>query len=658
MTHDEFAVDLIGQTIPFRSPNPLEDPREHRLRLVERLGGGTYGEVYRAVEEPEDGVGGGETFAVKYYVDETRTVTEEGLGCTTIRELTTVSTCGTHPNLVRMRYLFIDQLPRLVESINQQRIKWARRQQESASGANQEQLRRDLQAQLSQEELKQTQVFVFAAYELCEGGDLKKLLAKHREAPTTSGVSPAWGLPLRHAKMLAFQLLNGLAFLHNEKLCHRDLKPDNLMLTSESENCVLKIGDLGLCRSFRANAGEVTPTVCTIYYRPLEVLLGRMRVDDGNGNEEQGMHYGLGADIWGAGCIIAEMLRGIPLFKGTQEFEVLIRVTKILGTPTEAEWTNCQALQHYPFSNRGESHFFSEHDKRANLNAVLFGKLDLDGLDLLARMLDFNPHTRISAQEALSHQWFTDVAFGQLDGMGVYNWFVDVLKFRLGEKTYAAMEKHTPGCLSTCKVSYVLCQRGYRGAVIQRIDRVFAEIGGFQEPEQSQHWKQVVAAEKLARARRQRKQAAGGRVSVSLADQENAPSRANIRSTPYPTSRAPPRMQALSTEGPPSAGPVKEGAPQAAAAKEEGAGPPKTTWAPDRGVASMLFSDVPLAGSGIGSRIQREMGLLRQEQNETQQPVDSASMAAAIVKASQEMGDLPPLRGVSSGAAASEGGRE
>ncbi|KAL8445217.1 hypothetical protein Emed_005775 [Eimeria media] len=636
MTHDEFAVDLIGQTIPFRSPNPLEDPREHRLRLVERLGGGTYGEVYRAVEEPEDGVGGGETFAVKYYVDETRTVTEEGLGCTTIRELTTVSTCGTHPNLVRMRYLFIDQLPRLVESINQQRIKWARRQQEAASGDNQEQLRRDLQAQLAQEELKPTQVFVFAAYELCEGGDLKKLLAKHREAPATSGVSPAWGLPLRHAKMLAFQLLNGLAFLHNEKLCHRDLKPDNLMLTSESENCVLKIGDLGLCRSFRANAGEVTPTVCTIYYRPLEVLLGRMRVDDGNGNEEQGMHYGLGADIWGAGCIIAEMLRGIPLFKGTQEFEVLIRVTKILGTPTEAEWTNCQALQHYPFSNRGESHFFSEHDKRANLNAVLFGKLDLDGLDLLARMLDFNPHTRISAQEALSHQWFTDVAFGQLDGMGVYNWFVDVLKFRLGEKTFAAMEKHTPGCLSTCKVSYVLCQRNYRGAVIQRIDRVFAEIGGFQELEQSQHWKQ---------------------------DQENAPSRANLRSTPYPSTTGPPScMQASSAapEGPPSAGPIRGGGPRTAAAagKEEGGGSLKSSWSADRGVASMLFSDVPLAGSGMGpSRMQREGGPggpLNDEENETQQqPVDSASMAAAIVKASQEMGDLPPLRGV-----VSDGDRE
>ena len=63
---------------------------------------------------------------------------------------------GTHPNLVRMRYLFIDQLPRLVECINQQRIQWTRQQHAAADPENQEQLRRELQAQLAQEELKQT----------------------------------------------------------------------------------------------------------------------------------------------------------------------------------------------------------------------------------------------------------------------------------------------------------------------------------------------------------------------------------------------------------------------------------------------------------------------------------------------------------------------
>lgn len=117
-----------------------------------------------------------------------------------------------------MCYLFVDQLPRLAEHINQQRKLWAERQVEAATSSTRSQLQRDLQAQLEQGDLKPNQVFVLAAYELCKGGDLKKLLAKHKQDQTQDGVSPLWGLPLRRTKMLAFQMLNGLAFLHNEKV--------------------------------------------------------------------------------------------------------------------------------------------------------------------------------------------------------------------------------------------------------------------------------------------------------------------------------------------------------------------------------------------------------------------------------------------------------
>lgn len=131
-----------------------------------------------------------------------------------------LQSCGNHPNLVRMCYLFVDQLPRLAEHINQQRKLWAEGRLESSSPSTRAQLQRDLQAQLEQGDLKPNQVFVLAAYELCRGGDLKKLLGKHKQDQTQEGVSPSWGLPLRRAKMLAFQMLNGLAFLHNEKVSH------------------------------------------------------------------------------------------------------------------------------------------------------------------------------------------------------------------------------------------------------------------------------------------------------------------------------------------------------------------------------------------------------------------------------------------------------
>ncbi|KEP59800.1 UNVERIFIED_CONTAM: cell-cycle-associated protein kinase CDK, putative [Hammondia hammondi] len=548
MSLDDFKADLIDQVVPFRTTSVNGPSVERRLRLVERLGGGTYGDVYKAVEEEDEENGSGSAracdrpgtstveataeagngedasakegsekktkgnfYAVKYYKDETRTIMEEGISCTTVRELSAVAGCGHHPNVVRMESLFVDPLPRLARAINQQRVTWARNQQSALSS----QQFSHLQEQLQKEELKPQQNFVFAAYEFCPGGDLKKLLAMHRqtagsqESGTGSPPPLSWGLPLRHVKRLAFQLLNGLAFLHSENLCHRDLKPDNLMLTgTDPETAVLKIGDLGLCRELRYNVGDITPTVCTIYYRSLEVLLGRIQPandrDRAKYANENGLaaHYGLGVDLWSAGCILAEMIRGTPLFKGTQEFEVLIRVTKVLGTPTEEEWTNCCRLQHYPFRNLSESHFFSEHDKRQNLNAVLQGKLDLDGLDLLARMLDYNPHRRITAAEALSHQWFTDVCFQQLDGVGVHNWYLDVLKFRLGEETFEAMERRRPYTLKTTRLSHVICQRNYKGALLQRINRVFREVGCFRDQEKIDYWKAVLAAEEAQMRRR------------------------------------------------------------------------------------------------------------------------------------------------------------
>ncbi|KYF45881.1 putative cell-cycle-associated protein kinase CDK, partial [Toxoplasma gondii ARI] len=317
MSLDDFKADLIDQVVPFRTTSVNGPSVERRLRLVERLGGGTYGDVYKAVEEEEEendrgsarardrpGISTAEAtaeatngedasakegsekktkgnfYAVKYYKDETRTIMEEGISCTTVRELSAVAGCGHHPNVVRMESLFVDPLPRLARAINQQRLTWARNQQSALSS----QQFSHLQEQLQKEELKPQQNFVFAAYEFCPGGDLKKLLAMHRqsagnqESGTGSPPPLSWGLPLRHVKRLAFQLLNGLAFLHSENLCHRDLKPDNLMLTgTDPETAVLKIGDLGLCRELRYNVGDITPTVCTIYYRSLEVLLGRIQ---------------------------------------------------------------------------------------------------------------------------------------------------------------------------------------------------------------------------------------------------------------------------------------------------------------------------------------------------------------------------------------------
>eukprot|EP00920_Eleutheroschizon_duboscqi_P014267 GHVT01033175.1.p1 GENE.GHVT01033175.1~~GHVT01033175.1.p1 ORF type:complete len:488 (-),score=14.00 GHVT01033175.1:74-1537(-) len=346
------------------------------------------------------------------------------------------------------------------------------------------------------------QIYMFAAYEYCNSGDLKKLLTATRK---TAGEQPEnmknWGLELSEVKHFTFQLLNGLAYLHNHKVCHRDLKPDNLMLHSGGAGSpmALKIGDLGLCRELRASVGDVTPTVCTIYYRPLEVILGKIRFEPRSIAQEQagdhagyGAHYGLGCDLWSAGCIMAEMVRGAPLFKGTQEFEVVMRITRVLGTPTHDDWTNCDKLEHYPFKDRDGSHYFSEKEKRQNLNSVLLGKLDWDGLDLLSRMLDYNPHTRVTAAEALSHQWFTDVIYNRLDGIGVVNWYTESMKYRLGKMTFSEMEKIDPGVLVSSKLAHVITQEGYQGRLVERIDEAFHKIGGFKDGPHCALWTNIV----------------------------------------------------------------------------------------------------------------------------------------------------------------------
>ncbi|KAF8819770.1 putative cell-cycle-associated protein kinase CDK [Cardiosporidium cionae] len=456
---NEFIVSLTGQKVLFREIDP-----KRPLVLGQKIGSGTYGDVYKAQIAGDTSE---KSYAVKYYREETKSIMHDGIGCTTVRELSALQGC-VHPNILKMDDLFLSKHVEISKCINAAAEKWIERGNARPEGYP----------------VPLDQVYVLAAYEYCPGGDVKKILEERKQAnlytPTT------WGISLSETKFLVFQLLNGLSFLHNHKMSHRDLKPDNLMLDGQGTKSVLKIGDLGLCREFRSNAGELTPTVCTIYYRPLEVLLGRMHFGEGTeehdaaGNENGLLpHYGLGVDIWSAGCILAEMILGKPLFKGSQEFDIVTRIAMILGTPTEEEWINCTKLQYYPFRDRANSHFFRCDDKIQHLNCVLYGKLDIQGLDLLSRMLHYNPHLRITAAEALAHSWFSDLNFGYLDGLGIYNWYTDVLKYRIGLDMYQIMEEKDKGCLSTTELAHAICQNDSENPLIARINRCFKAIGGY-----------------------------------------------------------------------------------------------------------------------------------------------------------------------------------
>lgn len=126
-------------------------------------------------------------------------------------------------------------------------------------------------------------------------------------------------LPPFYVKSFMFQLLQGLAYCHSHRVIHRDLKPQNLLVTNDG---IIKLADFGLARAVTIPSRCYTHEVVTMWYRPPEVLMGTK-------------FYTTGIDIWSLGCIFAEMITGDALFRGESEIDQLFKIFQILGTPNE-----------------------------------------------------------------------------------------------------------------------------------------------------------------------------------------------------------------------------------------------------------------------------------------------------------------------------------
>lgn len=180
------------------------------------------------------------------------------------------------------------------------------------------------------------------------------------------------------------QLLLGIDFCHKNRVLHRDLKPQNLLINSRG---ALKLGDFGLARAFGIPVNTFSNEVVTLWYRAPDVLLGSRT-------------YNTSIDIWSAGCIMAEMYTGRPLFPGTTNEDQITRIFRIMGTPTERTWPGITQLQDY----KPTFSMYATQDLRQILPMI-----DADGIDLLQKMLQLRPELRISAEQALQHRWFHGV---------------------------------------------------------------------------------------------------------------------------------------------------------------------------------------------------------------------------------------------------------
>ncbi|KAI9671026.1 MAG: negative regulator of the PHO system [Alyxoria varia] len=184
-------------------------------------------------------------------------------------------------------------------------------------------------------------------------------------------------------KSFMYQLLQGIAFCHENRVLHRDLKPQNLLINQKG---ALKLADFGLARAFGIPVNTFSNEVVTLWYRAPDVLLGSRQ-------------YNTSIDIWSAGCIMAEMFTGRPLFPGTANEDQLQKIFRLMGTPSPNTWPGIEKFPEY----RKNFQQYATQDL-----GVLLPAVDQVGLNLLNRMLQLRPDQRISAREALQHPWFNE----------------------------------------------------------------------------------------------------------------------------------------------------------------------------------------------------------------------------------------------------------
>uniref|UniRef100_A0A8C4IMB3 Mitogen-activated protein kinase n=1 Tax=Dicentrarchus labrax TaxID=13489 RepID=A0A8C4IMB3_DICLA len=188
-----------------------------------------------------------------------------------------------------------------------------------------------------------------------------------------------------HVCYFLYQILRGLKYIHSANVLHRDLKPSNLLINT---TCDLKICDFGLARIAdpeHDHTGFLTEYVATRWYRAPEIMLNSKG-------------YSKSIDIWSVGCILAEMLSNRPIFPGKHYLDQLNHILGVLGSPSQED-LNCI------INMKARNYLQSLPDKPKVPWEKLFVKVDSKALDLLGRMLTFNPIKRISVEEALAHPY-------------------------------------------------------------------------------------------------------------------------------------------------------------------------------------------------------------------------------------------------------------
>ncbi|KAI3386009.1 hypothetical protein SNEBB_009329 [Seison nebaliae] len=186
----------------------------------------------------------------------------------------------------------------------------------------------------------------------------------------------------KNIPLIIYQLFRGLKYIHSAGIIHRDLKPGNIIINSSVS---VKIIDFGMARQERS---EMTGYVATRWYRAPEIMT-------------QWEHYDNAVDIWSVGCILGELFTGEVVFPGNDYLDLLKLILDVIGKPTTEE---------VRVSNRSEviSYFQTlPYRKRLDFHKRFKGLSSSEGINLLDKLLLFDPRKRLTACEALSHPYLS-----------------------------------------------------------------------------------------------------------------------------------------------------------------------------------------------------------------------------------------------------------
>lgn len=227
-------------------------------------------------------------------------------------------------------------------------------------------------------------------------GDEDMYLVMEHGGSDLQKVSGIQQVSLDHVKFFGYQMLRAFIYLHSAGIIHRDVKPSNIACSGK---CDIKILDFGLARIENDQNSRMTGYVATRYYRAPEVIMRWGK-------------YANSLDMWSFGCVLAELLTqsgdSRVLFKGQTFLDQLIEIAKVLGKPNPEyiaqidgnaqTWVN-SALNGMQRQRLAElPRFFGPNGEAPDPHAM----------DLLERLLQYEPEQRLTAEQAIRHPFFEE----------------------------------------------------------------------------------------------------------------------------------------------------------------------------------------------------------------------------------------------------------